>query len=360
VSATIEVRGLAKEFPLGRRKGVVHAVNGVSFVIGAGKTLGLVGESGSGKSTVGRCVLRLIEPTHGSVWFDGTDIGRMSRGTLRTWRARAQMIFQDPFDALSPRLNVRAQLEEPLRLHTRLDAAGRSARVSELLQAVRLDESYLERLPRRLSGGEAQRVAIARAIATHPDLLVLDEPTSSLDLHVRRSILDLLDRLQTEYGLTYLLISHDLHMVSAHADRVAVMYLGEIVEAGPARMVFDAPQHPYTQALLSASLVADPKVRRERILLRGEIPSPIDLPSGCLFASRCALALDACRAERPAPRRLGDDHVAACIRIDDGTNQLRGATSRAADPGGEPDPRPAPGIETAIVRDPPPARARSR
>jgi oligopeptide/dipeptide ABC transporter ATP-binding protein len=204
-----------------------------------------------------------------------------------------------------------------------MDAAARRARVLSLLRSVRLDDSYVDRVPRRLSGGEAQRVAIARALATDPAFLVLDEPTSSLDLHVRRSILTLLDTLQQELGLTYLLISHDLHMVSAHAEEVAVMYLGRIVESGPARQVFQDPQHPYTQALLSATLTADPTVRPSRILLTGEIPSPIDLPPGCLFASRCALALDACRIGRPADRLVGPDHRAACIRIDDGTNRIR-------------------------------------
>jgi oligopeptide/dipeptide ABC transporter ATP-binding protein len=327
----VELDGLVKEFPLGRGRGALHAVNGVSLGIAPGESLGVVGESGSGKSTLGRMALRLIDPTAGVVRFEGRDITRMSGAELRAWRARAQMVFQDPRDALSPRLDVRSLIEEPLRLHTDLDADARRERVASLLRSVRLDESYLTRMPRRLSGGEAQRVAIARAIATDPAFLVLDEPTSSLDLHVRRSILTLLDTLQQELGLTYLLISHDLHMVSAHADHVAVMYLGRIVEHGPARRVFEDPQHPYTQALLSATLSADPMVRPSRILLQGEIPSPIDLPTGCLFASRCPLALDACRSGPPADRVVAPDHRAACIRIDDGTNRLR-PTARG--PGG--------------------------
>lgn len=331
----VELNGLVKEFPLGRGRGTVHAVNGVTLAIAPGETLGVVGESGSGKSTLGRMALRLIDPSAGAIRFEGRDITRMGGGELRAWRARAQMVFQDPRDALSPRLDVRSLIDEPLRLHTRLDAAGRLERIVSLLRSVRLDERYLTRSPRRLSGGEAQRVAIARALATNPSFLVLDEPTSSLDLHVRRSILNLLDTLQQELGLTYLLISHDLHMVSAHADQVAVMYLGRIVEQGPAGRVFEDPQHPYTQALLSATLSADPTVRPSRILLEGEIPSPIDLPRGCLFASRCPIALDACRAEPPATRVVASDHSVACIRVADGTNRIR-PSARGPDRAPEP------------------------
>ncbi|MBX3030932.1 MAG: ABC transporter ATP-binding protein [Chloroflexi bacterium] len=330
MTPVLELDGLVKEFPMGRRGGVVHAVNGVSLAIAPGETLGVVGESGSGKSTLGRMALRLLEPTQGRIRFEGQDITRLGGGALRAWRARAQVVFQDPRDALSPRMDVRTLIEEPLRLHTDLDATARLERVVQLLRSVRLDEGYLTRSPRRLSGGEAQRVAIARALATDPTFLVLDEPTSSLDLHVRRSILTLLDTLQQERGLTYLLISHDLHMVAAHADQVAVMYLGRIVETGPAREVFEHPEHPYTQALLSATLSADPTVRPSRILLQGEIPSPIDLPPGCLFASRCPIALDACRTAPPEDRSVGPGHSAACIRIDDRTNRLR--TARPAAP----------------------------
>jgi oligopeptide/dipeptide ABC transporter ATP-binding protein len=318
----VEVRELVKRYPLGGGKGVVHAVNGVSFGIRPGETLALVGESGSGKSTVGRCLLRLVEPTSGSVVFNGRDIGQMSSSALRAWRANAQMIFQDPFDALSPRMRVQTILEEPLKLHTTLGAAARKDRLLELLVDVRLSASYLDRVPRELSGGEAQRIAIARAIATNPGFLVLDEPTSSLDLSVRASVLSILKRLQDQLGLTYLLISHDLHTVSAYADRVAVMYLGRIVELGPAQRVFDDPQHPYTQALLSASLPADPTVQVDRFLLKGEIPSAIDLPEGCLFASRCPIVKKECLAAPPAHRQASADHTAACIRLDDGTNKI--------------------------------------
>lgn len=323
MSGTAEVRDLVKRYPLGGGKGAVHAVNGVSFVIRPGETLALVGESGSGKSTVGRCLLRLVEPTSGKVLFDGVDIGHMSASKVRSWRANAQMVFQDPFDALSPRMRVQTILEEPLKLHTKLGAAARKARMLELVEYVRLGPTYLSRVPRELSGGEAQRIAIARAIATSPSFLVLDEPTSSLDLSVRASVLSILSALQKRLGLSYLLISHDLHTVSAYADRVAVMYLGSIVEIGPADRVFGDPQHPYTQALLSASLSADPTVPVDRLLLKGEIPSAIDLPPGCLFASRCPISKKECLPARPAYRQASLDHLVACIRLDDHTNKVR-------------------------------------
>lgn len=322
MSSTVEATSLVKRYPLAGGRGTVHAVNGVSFTIRAGETLALVGESGSGKSTVGRCLLRLIEPTSGRITFDGFDIAQMSKSKVRSWRANAQMIFQDPIDALSPRMRVQTILEEPLRLHTSLDARARKERVIELLENVRLGPKYLDRMPRQLSGGEAQRIAIARAIATNPGFLVLDEPTSSLDLSIRSSVLSILSSLQRKLGLTYLLISHDLHTVSAYADRVAVMYLGAIVEMGPAQRIFEDPQHPYTQALLSASLPADPTQRSNRFLLSGEVPSSIELPRGCLFASRCPLVINGCLTGHPRFRITTPEHVAACIRLDDATNKI--------------------------------------
>ena len=325
----IEVSNLVKRYPLKGGKGAVHAVNGVSFTIAAGETLALVGESGSGKSTVGRCTLRLVEPTSGVITVNGFDIAGMPKARVRSWRANAQMVFQDPIDALSPRMSVRSILEEPLRLHTTLDSAARQARMLELLEYVRLPRGYLDRVPRQLSGGEAQRIGIARAIATNPSFVVLDEPTSSLDLSVRASVLSILSSLQEKLGLTYLLISHDLHTVGAYADRVAVMYLGSIVEMGPARAVFDDPQHPYTQALLSANLPADPTQRSSRFILKGEVPSSIELPPGCPFASRCPLVKDECLHAKPAFRVAGPDHVAACVRIDDHSNKIRGAAPAA-------------------------------
>ncbi len=332
MNPAVQVRDLFKSYPLGGGRGFVHAVNGVSFDIEAGETVAVVGESGSGKSTVGRCLLRLVEPTTGAVLFKGRDISRMPASQLRSWRKDAQMIFQDPFDALSPRMSVHTILEEPLKLHTRLDAAARKRRMVELLENVRLGDDYLNRVPRELSGGEAQRVAIARAIATNPEFLVLDEPTSSLDLSVRASVLELIKSLQQELGLTYLLISHDLHTVSAYSDRVAVMYLGTIVEMGPAQKVFEDPQHPYTQALLSASLSADPTTPVDRLLLKGEIPSAIELPPGCLFSSRCPIVKKECMAARPEHRLASPGHSAACIKLDDHTNKV--PRSEVAGPAG--------------------------
>lgn len=329
MSGAVEVANLVKHYPLKGGKAAVHAVNGVSFSIRAGETLALVGESGSGKSTVGRCVLRLTEPTSGRITFDGLDIARMSKSKVRSWRANAQMVFQDPIDALSPRMTVDTILDEPLRLHTELDSRARHQRKLELLEYVRLPATYLDRVPRQLSGGEGQRIGIARAIATNPSFVVLDEPTSSLDLSVRASVLSILSALQEKLGLTYLLISHDLHTVSAYSDRVGVMYLGAIVEMGPAQSVFEDPQHPYTQALLSASLPADPTRRSSRFILKGEVPSSIELPPGCPFASRCPLVTDECLRAQPAFRVARPEHVAACIRLDDGSNKIRGAAASA-------------------------------
>lgn len=327
MTGAVEVINLVKRYPLKGTRAAVHAVNGVSFSIRAGETLALVGESGSGKSTVGRCLLRLTEPTSGRITFAGSDIAMMSGSQVRSWRANAQMVFQDPIDALSPRMRVDTILDEPLRLHTKLDGRARNQRKLELLEYVRLSAKYLDRVPRQLSGGEAQRIAIARAMATNPSFVVLDEPTSSLDLSVRASVLSLLSSLQEKLRLTYLLISHDLHAVSAYSDRVAVMYLGAIVEMGPAATVFMNPQHPYTQALLTASLPADPTQRSSRFLLKGEVPSSIDLPTGCPFASRCPLVTDDCKRSRPAFRVAGPEHVAACIRLDDGSNKIRAAAA---------------------------------
>jgi oligopeptide/dipeptide ABC transporter ATP-binding protein len=283
----------------------------------------LVGESGAGKSTVGRCLLRLVIPDGGRIFFNDVDIGAVPRGDLRRWRRRTQMVFQDPYDSLNPRWRVGAIVAEPLRLHTNMSRGQRAVRVAELLDRVRLPGTYADRYPRELSGGEAQRVAVARAIAANPGFLVLDEPTSSLDLSVRAGVLEVLVELQRDLGLTYLLISHDLATVAAYSDTVAVMYLGSILEHGPAESVFAHPQHPYTQALLSAALPADPSVLLDRHVLVGEIPSAVELPIGCLFASRCPLVRADCVAERPADRSATPGHHAACVRVDDRTNLIQ-------------------------------------
>jgi len=330
-TSLLEVQALVKRFPAGRGNTFVRAVNGISFSVGRGEILGIVGESGCGKSTVGRCLLRLIEPTAGRILFDRIDITRLSWRQLLPLRARMQMVFQDPLGSLNPRMLVRDIIEEPLRLHTGLDGLGRGQRAAELLDLVLLSKRYLHRLPRELSGGEAQRVGIARAIATNPDLLVLDEPTSSLDFSARSGILSLLMRLREELGLTYVFISHDLYTIGAYCDRVMVMYLGVVAEIGPRRSVFDRPQHPYTQALLSARLPADPGIRLGRHVLRGEVPSSIDVPQGCVFASRCPLVREDCLPEQPPLTVVGSTHMAACVRIADSTNML--------DLGQAPDPR---------------------
>jgi oligopeptide/dipeptide ABC transporter ATP-binding protein len=325
MTVAVQVENLVKHFPIRGTSGVVQAVNDVSFEIRAGTTLGVVGESGSGKSTLGRCLLRLIEPTSGRVVIDGQNMTGLDARKLREARARVQIIFQDPYESVNPRMRVRRILEEPMLLHTSMTERERARRAVELLELVNLEPQHLNRFPHELSGGQLQRIGIARAIALNPSFIVLDEPTSSLDLTVRAGVLSLLRNLQQELGLTYLLISHDLATVSAYCDETAVMYLGSIVEQGKASEVFTDPQHPYTQALLSAQLPADPSVTVSRHVLGGEIPSPVNLPPGCLFATRCPIAFEDCRSARPAPRTVGGTHRASCIRIDDRSNLLRPA-----------------------------------
>jgi len=312
---------LTKHFPVGGR--VVHAVNGVSFDIRPGETLGMVGESGSGKSTIGRAVLRLLKPTSGSVLFEGRDISTLKEGQLRPLRARMQMVFQDPWSALNPRMSVGDLIAEPLLLHTGMGRAERRDAVEHLALRVSLDADMLRRTPTDLSGGQLQRVCIARAIATEPKLIVLDEPTSSLDLSVRAGILELLAELKRETGAAMLFISHDLGTVRLISDRIVVLYLGTVVEQASARDVFEQPAHPYTQALLSAHLPADPTAEIRRHVLEGEIPSPIDMPPGCVFSSRCPVAVDRCRTVAPAEEPVGGPgHRAACLRIADGGNRI--------------------------------------
>lgn len=311
------VRNLVKYFPV--RKGVfsrvaahVRAVDGVSFSIPRGKTLSLVGESGSGKTTAGRAILRLIEPSSGSVRFDGAEVTTLNQDALRALRKRMQIIFQDPYGSLNPRMTVYSVLAEALRAHGLAARADCRARVDELLALVGLPPEASDRYPHEFSGGQRQRVGIARALAVEPDLIVADEPVSALDVSIQSQILNLLEDLQNKLGLTYLFIGHDLNVVRHLSDMVAVMYLGRIVEIGPVDAIFEHPVHPYTKALLAAAPVPDPARTRRRILLPGDIPNPIDPPPGCHFHPRCPDALPACsRCDTPLVE-LAPGHCAAC------------------------------------------------
>jgi oligopeptide/dipeptide ABC transporter ATP-binding protein len=320
----LTVERLTKRFPLtgigawlDRRRGraaEVRAVEDVSFTIDAGETLGLVGESGCGKSTVARCVLRLVEPTSGSVRFGDRDIVGLDRAALRRLRPAMQMVFQDPTAALNPRLTVRRMVEEPLRLQGELPPAERGQRVGEILAAVGLGAELASRYAHELSGGQRQRVNIARAMVSRPRFVVLDEPTSALDVSLRSRVILLLETLRAELGLTYLFISHDIATVKYLAQRVAVMYLGSIVEQAPTRDLFARPQHPYTRALLSAVPIPEPQARRERFVLSGEVPSPIAVPSGCPLRTRCPLAQSVCQ-QPPPLREVAPGHHVACHRV---------------------------------------------
>ena len=305
------MRNLHKVFPVegGRRLVAVEAVN---IDVAAGETLALVGESGSGKSTVARCIVRLVEPSNGDVTIDGTSIVALPAKRLPGIYRRIQMVFQDPNASLNPRMNVRQVLDEPLWLHLDLPKVERAQRVRELIEMVGLTAGHLDRYPHELSGGQRQRVGIARAIAVSPDIVILDEPTSSLDVSVRGQILDLLLDLQRRLNLAYLFISHDLQVVQHVADRVAVMYLGGIVEIGPTADVFRDPRHPYTRALLSAAPVAEWGVKRTRLRLAGEITSAIDPPDACRLAGRCPLAQPSCSRGKPALLDIGHGRALAC------------------------------------------------
>jgi oligopeptide/dipeptide ABC transporter ATP-binding protein len=316
------VNGLGMRF--GDGKHALHALDHVDLQIRQGEVLGIVGESGSGKSTLGRCLLRLLRPTAGNVMIGEQDVTDWPERRLRPMRSRMTMVFQDPWSALNPRMSIRRLIEEPLKLHLPLDRSARRAEGERLADRVRLSKAQLDRTPSELSGGQLQRVCIARAVATKPGLIVLDEPTSSLDLSVRAGILDLLAEIKMETGAAMLFITHDLATLRVVANRVAVLYLGRVMEEGPTAAVMDRPAHPYTQVLLSAHLPSDPAVRPVRIRLEGEIPSPIDRPAGCPFQTRCPLSEPRCRSGRPPLLTAGPDQHAACFRVVDGSNRIGG------------------------------------
>lgn len=313
----LRVDHLIKHFPIRHSRDLVHAVNDVSFEVRAGETLALVGESGSGKTTVGRCILKLIEATSGQIVFDNQEITSLSQKAFRRVRPRVQMVFQEPYDSLDPRMTIRQILDENLLLEGRLDRPARERRIRELLDITHLRVSLTGRFPHELTSSEQQRVGIARAIATKPDLVVLDEPTSALDISVRAEIITLLKQLQRETGIAYLFISHDMTAVKEISHRVAIMYLGEIAEVAPNPDIFDAQLHPYGQALLASVLFPDPDAVRPPVTLKGEIPSPVNLPSGCFLHPRCPFALPICSVDRPALRPLLQDRLAACHRAEE-------------------------------------------
>ena len=312
----VQVRNLHKHFPVQGSHDVWRAVDGVSFDIVHGETLGLVGESGCGKSTTGRCLLRLIEPTGGDIQFEGRDVTAMSKRELRELRREMQIIFQDPNASLNPRMKIGDILSEPLVIHGIGNKAERHERVAWLLGKVGLDADYMKRYSHEFSGGQLQRIGVARALALNPKLIVADEPVSALDVSVQAQVVNLLQDLQKEFGLTYLFISHGLAVVEHISTRVAVMYLGRIVEIAEAKELYLNPLHPYTQALLSSIPVPDPKEKRDRVILKGDVPTSRNPPSGCRFRTRCPIAIDECARIDPELREVSPGHSVACIRVD--------------------------------------------
>ena len=323
----LEVRDLKKHFPIkrgfiSRTVGTVKAVDGVSFIVNQGETLGLVGESGCGKTTTGRLVLRAMEPTDGEIWFQDRDQGRVNMAhvdgaNLKRIRRNMQMIFQDPYSSLNPRMTLLEIVGEPLRVHGVSKGNQLTDRVAELLQVVGLRPEYMSRYPHAFSGGQRQRIGIARALALNPQLIVCDEPVSALDVSIQAQILNLLQDLQARFGLTYLFVAHDLSVVEHISDRVAVMYVGRLVESAPTNKLFVTPRHPYTEALLSAVPKPDPRQRREPIVLQGEVADAANPPSGCYFHPRCRYRIDRCVTETPELRAIEPDHIVSCHRAEE-------------------------------------------
>ena len=313
----LEVKNLVKHFALKKTRlfqeaRFVFAVNGISFYMKKGETLGLVGESGCGKTTTGRAILRLIKPTSGVVSFEGRDVARFEDRELKAFRRNAQIIFQDPFASLNPRMTVGAIVEEPLLVHGIGTRAERRDMVAGVLEKVGLDADYMRRFPHEFSGGQRQRIGIARVLTLNPKLIIADEPVSALDVSIQAQIINLLVRLQEEFQMSYIFISHDLAVVEHIANRVAIMYLGKIAEIAPSTDLYSDPRHPYTKALLSSIPIPDPQAKMERQILQGDIPNPANLPSGCGFRTRCPIAQKICRIEPPKMVKVGKDHYAAC------------------------------------------------
>jgi oligopeptide transport system ATP-binding protein len=316
----LEVRNLRKHFPIkkgffSKLKGYVYAVDGVNFTLAPGETLGLVGESGCGKTTLGRAILRLVEPTGGEIRFEGKNILAMDQEEMRDLRREMQIIFQDPYSSLNPRMTVAGLIGEGLRNHETGSSSDRKERISVLMEKVGLRPEQVSRYPHEFSGGQRQRIGIARALALNPKLIICDEPVSALDVSIQAQVINLLVNLQKEFGLSYVFIAHDLNVVEHISDRVAVMYLGKIVELAKDTDLYTSPKHPYTEALLSAVPVPNPKIKKRRILLEGEIPSPINLPPGCRFFSRCSYRMPSCSEAEPEFKDLGGGHWVSCHRF---------------------------------------------
>lgn len=312
----LEVQNVKKYFPIpsklfSRKKEFVKAVDGVSFTVNKGETLSIVGESGCGKSTTGRMIMKLLDITEGKVIFEGQDITDMTDDQIRPLRKEFQMVFQDPYASLNPRLTIKEILEEPLIVHN-FNKGNRNQRVTELLEVVGLNKYHADRYPHEFSGGQRQRIGIARALAVNPKLIIVDEPVSALDVSIQSQVLNLMKDLQEEFGLTYVFIAHDLSVVEHISDRVGVMYLGRLVELATRDELFGKPLHPYTKALLSAVPIPDPTVKRERIILKGDIPSPANPPPGCTFHTRCPFAQETCKIQVPEFRELESGHYVAC------------------------------------------------